>query len=277
MRLERSPSPGASAEMTEVRRRFALPLAGALGLWAAWTVATYLLEGRVLTLLRPEAVGQRVLYVVAANLAIGTVGAGLVLRWLSRRGWVRLARAGFGPRARSAVAVCVGAVLGLVASLARGGPSLDPVVLLNGFAQVLPVSIAEVLVCWAVVGAVSESLLHDRLGAGSAVVAAAVAASLFGAYHYAHSPPFNSHAMVAALAAVGVMTGAFFFISRDVYGTIAFHNLLALRGVVGALERGGQLDAYATPQPALLGMAAAAVALLLLVDRGSRRSVADPR
>jgi hypothetical protein len=73
--------------------------------------------------------------------------------------------------------------------------------------------------------------------------------------------------MVALLTVVGLATSAFFFISRDVYATILFHNFLALFGVVRALAASGELDAFAAVQPPLLMTALAAVAVLALSDR----------
>jgi hypothetical protein len=95
--------------------------------------------------------------------------------------------------------------------------------------------------------------------------AAVVAAVLFGVYHYAHSPPFNTHAMVVLLTSVGLVTGTFFFISRDIYGTVVFHNFLGVFGVLGSLERSGRLETYTVPQLGLLGTAAAAVAVLAAI------------
>jgi hypothetical protein len=240
-------------------------LALALVLYVSWTAATFRLEGRVLTLLRPEAVGARVLYMLVANLAIGIIGSALVLRRLIRADFVAPDRLGVGGGWRSAAAVLVGGVLGFGAYLIQGAPTLDPVVLLNGFSQVLVVSIAEVLVCWAVLGGVLAGVITPRIGWWGSIPAAIAAAVLFGVYHYAHSPPFNTHAMVAVLTVVGLVTGAFFFVSRDVYGTIVFHNFLALFGVLNALEQAGRLSTFAVAQGALIGGAALAVALLIAV------------
>jgi transposase len=92
-------------------------------------------------------------------------------------------------------------------------------VLVNAFAQVLVVSVAEVIVCWALVGAAVESWLrpHTQLAWLPAAIAASV---LFGLYHFAHSPPFDTIPMVSLLTGVGMVTSAFFFLSRDVYATI---------------------------------------------------------
>jgi Na+-transporting NADH:ubiquinone oxidoreductase subunit NqrB len=249
--------------------RPAASLLAALALYAAWTVATWALEGRMRTLLRPEAAFDRALYAVVANLLIGTVGAAWVVRGMVSAGHADRRDAGFGPPARSALAVAAGLGLGFGLYAAQGAPTLDPVVLANAFAQVLVVSIAEVMVCWAVVGSAVLATLRVRgWRRVHAALATAVAASLlFGLYHYAHSPPFDSHSMVALLAAVSLATGLFFFVSRDVYGTVAFHNWLGVFGVAQAMRASGTLDALSAPRVPLLAMGAASVAILVAADR----------
>jgi hypothetical protein len=239
----------------------------ALALFAGWTLATWLLEGRIETFLRPEAAMDRAVYAIIANMLIGIVAAIAAARWLIGRGSLTRIASGFGPSAPSAVRMIIGLSLGLALYVIQGAPSLHPIVLINAFAQVLVVSAAEVLVCWAVVGATIESLLKPRGRLVSLIGAAAMASLLFGAYHFAHSPPFNTVSMVALLTVVGLATSAFFFISRDVYATILFHNFLALFGVVRALAASGELDAFAAVQPPLLMTALAAVAVLALSDR----------
>jgi hypothetical protein len=148
----------------------------------------------------------------------------------------------------------------------RGAPSLDPMVILNAYAQVLVVTVAEVLVCWAVVGSVVESLLRDSRGRWVSVIVAAIIASvLFGVYHFAHSPPFNTVGLVVLLAVIGLVTSVFFFVSKDVYGTIAFHNFLGILGVIQALDASGNLASFERPVIPLLVMAVAAIAVLITV------------
>ena len=65
------------------------------------------------------------------------------------------------------------------------------------------------------------------------------------------------------MSAIGLVTSAFFFVSRDVYGTIAFHNFLGIFGVIGALEASGNLASFERPMIPVLIMAVVAVALLI--------------
>jgi membrane protease YdiL (CAAX protease family) len=66
-----------------------------------------------------------------------------------------------------------------------------------------------------------EALMRRGGRAMSTVLAAVLASILFGVYHFAHSAPFNTVHMVLLLSAVGLVTSAFFFISRDIAGTSA--------------------------------------------------------
>src|SRR5215212_11638266 len=168
----------------------------AFGLYLVWVLATYLLEGRIHTLLRPEAMGARLSYALIANVLIGIGGSALVIRFLSRAGALSAEVAGFRGLGHAAIAVAIGAVLGFGIYALQGAPSWNPVVLINAYSQVLVGSIAEVLVCWAVIGSVSQALLQHRGRWISLILAAIIASEFLGAYHIAHSPPFNTVPMV---------------------------------------------------------------------------------
>jgi hypothetical protein len=162
------------------------------------------------------------------------------------------------------VLLVAAAVLAGLFLIAQDLPTSDPVVLANASAQVLVVSIAEVVVCWALVGAV----LRNALGPGVIVAGTAIAfaAFVFGVYHFAHSAPFNTPPMVLLLSGVGVATGIFFFIGGDVYSTIVLHNAFAIRGVIQALDDSGNLERYTSPQLPLIATAIGAVAVLIIAD-----------
>lgn len=237
----------------------------ALGLYLIWVLVTYLLEGRVHTFQRPEAMGARLLYALVANILIGIGGSALVIRSLSKAGTLSTEQAGFRGLGHAAIAVAVGVALGLGIYALQGAPSLNPVVVLNAYAQVLVVTVAEVLVCWTVVGSLSQSLLQDRGRWVSVILAVIVASVMFGIYHFAHSPPFNTIPLVVFLSVIGLVTSLFFFISRDVYGTIAFHNFLGISGVIGALDASGNHSSFEHPVIPLLVMAVVAIAVLIAV------------
>lgn len=237
----------------------------AFGLWVVWTLATWMFEGRVDTLLRPDAVLDRLLYTGVANILVGIVGSVLLLGQIVRRSRLRKDRMGFGAPVRTLVWLPLGIALGLALYVGLGAPTAHPAVFVNAYAQVLVVSMAEVLVCWAVVaGTLCQSTgLANRL---AIPLAAIVASVLFGLYHFAHSPPFNTVAIVVFLTGIGLLTSVFFFHSRDVYATIAFHNFLGVFGVLQALIAQEKLAAYETLQGPLLATALAALIVLVLAD-----------
>lgn len=234
----------------------------ALGLFLLWTAATYWLEGRIHTLLRPDAALDRLLYALVANLLIGIGGAVLVLRQALRWKVTTLAESGFRSGWRIAAGVLAGTLLGSLFFLRQRPPTLHPMVLINAFAQVLVVTVAEVLVCWAVVGSLTATALRPRGRWIARIAGVLVASALFGIYHFAHSPPFNQPPMVLLLTVVGVLTSLFFFASGEVYGTIVFHNFLGVFGVLQALVAAGRLAAFEQPQIPLLGTAALSLLLL---------------
>jgi hypothetical protein len=226
-------------------------------------VATYLFEDRILTLQRPEATGARLAYALLANVLIGIGGSVLVVRALSIMGAISPRRVGFQGLGHAVLAVVIGAVLGFGLYAIQGPPTFSPVVIMNAYAQVLVVSVAEVLVCWAVVGSVSESLLQGRGRRAATILAGLIASVLFGIYHFAHSPPFNTLSFVVLLMVIGLVTSLFYFILRDVYGTIAFHNFAGIFGVIRALESSGNLASFESPVIPLLVVAVVTVALLV--------------
>jgi hypothetical protein len=245
----------------------------ALVLFGLWTLATYTLEGRIHTLRRPDAAGARFAYALVANILIGIVGAVVVVRaFVQARMPADPSVFGIAPAARIPVTVLAGIVLGVLIFALQRPPTWKPVVLLNGFLQTLVVSMAEVLVCWAVLGAsvrVWSAGLPGRLPAALGLITGALA---FGVYHVAHSPPFNAPRMVLFLSGVGVLTGGFFLASGDIYGTIVFHNFLALRGVSQALAESGRLQSFTRIQLPLVATAAGAVLMLVVSDVSLIRS-----
>lgn len=239
-------------------------VASAIGLFGVWLLATYLLEARLGTFLKPDAT-TRFVYTVVSNVLIGTVGASLVIRALVRRAkFLHVTTYGIATPLRILVLVPVAALVAGLFLIGQKLPTSDPVILANAFAQVLVVSIAEVVVCWALLAAVLRNALGSGyMSAASAVVFPALA---FGVYHFAHSPPFNTPAMVLLLSGVGVVTGIFFFLGGDLYSTVVLHNAFALRGVIQALGESGNLDRYASPQFPLIATGIAAVVVLVIAD-----------
>ncbi|WP_232701827.1 hypothetical protein [Halobacterium wangiae] len=241
----------------------------AVGTYATWTALTWLLEGRIQTLLRPEAVTDRLVYTGAVNILVGTILALLLVREFVASDFVSRSSLGFRSLPRTIVAALIGGALGFTLYALQQPPTTDPVVLMNVFAQVLPVSIAEVIVCWVVVGGSIGALLRHRgsnryIASGSALVLSSL---LFGVYHFAHSPPFNTVEMVGLLTVVSVGTGLIYFVGHSFYGALAFHNFMALIGVVSTLDEAGQIGSYQQPLPPLLGTAFVALVIVVGVER----------
>lgn len=257
-----SPLDAATAALGRLSPRGRVTVAA--GLYLCWTLATWALEGRLLTLQRPTATVDRLVYTGVANVLIGTLVALWIVRAFVASGAVSRARLGLRSARHTLLASGGGAAAGLALYLGQGPPTTDPVVLTNAFAQVLPVSVAEIVVCWILVGGSVEAAVRGLAPAGTARAVALVVASVcFGVYHFAHSPPFNAVETVAVLTVVGLGTGLWFFVGRSAYGALAFHNVLALFGVTSALAEAGRLTAYRDPIVPLL--ATGAVALLLFV------------
>ncbi|WP_411964718.1 type II CAAX prenyl endopeptidase Rce1 family protein [Haloferax sp. YSMS24] len=253
------------ASGTGTPREFVL---AAVGVYVLWVVATFVFEGRIQTLLRPDATLDRLVYAVVANLLVGTLLAMLVVRRIVASGVVTPARIGFRPLVRTIAAVVAAGVVGLALYVVQNPPTTDPVVVANVFAQVVPTSIAEVVVCWVLVGGTVEALLRARgsnryVAIGVAIVTASV---LFGVYHVGHSPPFNTLPQVALLTVVGVVTSLVYFGTRDVYATVVFHTLLALTGVTQSLAAAGRLETFTDLIVPLFAVAFVAVAVFVAAD-----------
>jgi len=239
-------------------------LRDALLVYAAWTAATYLLEGLPGTLVRPEAVGLRLAYALVAGLGLGILLPLWRLRALVRAGAASPEDLGFGSARRAVQGVAIAAVAGCALFAINFDPPAPAVAVLNAFAQVWVVSVAEVLVCWGLVGSAVALALRARGRTAAAIGGALVASALFGLYHFAHSPPFNSWAMVGFLSGIGLATSAWWFISRDAYGTAIFHNFFAVTGVLAALRAAGLVPEHPAPETPLFGMAAVATIALVV-------------
>lgn len=130
--------------------------------------------------------------------------------------------------------------------------------------QVLPVSIAEVMVCWGLIGSSFESLAKNRNKRRivSSVIGGAIAASvLFGVYHYAHSPPFNQTSMVLFLMLPSIATAVTYFLGRDIYAAVIVQNFM---GIVGLLAGLLNLEGYRQPMVPIYVLSAASVAALII-------------
>lgn len=209
------------------------------GVYIIWVLATYLLEGRVNLLQRGDSI-ERALYAVIANMVIGIGLSAWLFRRVVRSGVADAEALGFRTARRTLIAVVVAAILGFAFFLLQRPVSTNAIVVLNVFTQVWPTSVAEVLVCWAVVGAVAEGSLRSRgyHRTAAIVLAVLVADLLFGVYHFAHSAPFNQPRVVVFLMLPGLATSLVYFLGRDIYATAVFHNFLGIFGVMRSIDLG---------------------------------------
>lgn len=128
--------------------------------------------------------------------------------------FVTAKQVGFQPSVRRLIVVAVIAgLIGFTLFTIQKPVSLNPIVILNVFSQTLPTSIAELVVCWAVVGTVLESTFRCKSDKIISIILAGLASTiLFGIYHFAHSPPFNQPYMILFLMFPGAVTSIIYFV-----------------------------------------------------------------
>jgi hypothetical protein len=228
----------------EVSSRNPLKLiAIALSIYIIWVAATYLLEGRIHLFQKVDPIG-RMTYVVIANIAIGTVLSAIAIRYLLKAQLVKPEQLGLNKsRIRTAA---------VIASAAAGGLALF-----------LPVSIAEVMVCWALIGSSFESIAknNNKRKIISVIVGAIAASVLFGVYHYAHSPPFNQTSIVLFLMLPSIATAFTYFLGRDIYAAVIVQNFMGIFGVIANLPA---LEPFRQPMVLIYVLSAVSVAVLVI-------------
>jgi hypothetical protein len=225
-----------------------------ISVYLIWVFATYMLEGRVNLLQRVDPIG-RMEYAVIANILIGTVFGFIMLKPSLKSRFVTQKQLGFQSPRRIIILVAAAASVGFILFFTGNPASFNPVVITNAFSQTLPTSIAEVVICWIVVGTAFEALVKRTKKSNdndvakvsripsirtasvlAILVGAAVSIVLFGIYHFMHSSPFNQPTMVLFLMIPAILTSMFYFVGREIYSTITIHNFLALIGVMGSID-----------------------------------------
>jgi Type II CAAX prenyl endopeptidase Rce1-like len=96
----------------------------------------------------------------------------------------------------------------------------------------------------------------------SVILAASVSTVVFGIYHFAHSPPFNQPNIVLFLMYTGILTSIVYFIGRDIYATIVFHNFQALFGIMNNVN----IDSLLHPIYSVVVVAIVSIVILVLSD-----------
>ena len=240
----------------------------AITVYLVWTFATYFFEGRINLLHRDDPLG-RFEYSVIVNMIIGTVIAILAIKpFIISSDQLSLSQIGFRSVKNTVVLVAIAGAIGFLLFVIQGPASLNPIVISNVFSQTLPTSIAEVVVCWAVIGASMESFSKNKFGKKlSVMVGISFSTVLFGVYHFAHSEPFNQVNMVMILMLPGLLTSIVYFVGRNIYATIIFHNFQALFGVVASVE----IEHMLQIQFPVVLLAVTSVLVLIIMDRFIRQ------
>jgi len=114
---------------------------------------------------------------------------------------------------------------------------------MNVYAQVLTVSIAEIIVCWGVIGVSFEAVTRTKGRVVSMLIGNSIADYYFGII-FRSQPPFNQIGMVLFLMSSVVYKLIYFM--GGTLRTIVFHIFLSM-GVHQALEKSGHLSAYNQP------------------------------
>jgi hypothetical protein len=251
----------------EVSSRHALKLiAIALSIYIIWVIATFILEGRIHLFQKVDPIG-RMTYVVIANIAIGIILSAIAIRYLLKARFLKPEQLGLSKsRLRTAAIIVSAAVGGLALFMLQNPRTLEPLVVFNVFMQVLPVSIAEVMVCWALIGASFESLTRNNNNnkgriVSSVMVGAVSASVLFGVYHYAHSPPFNQTNVILFLMLPSIATAVTFFLGRDIYAAVLAQNFMGIVGVMSGLPN---LEVYRQPMVPIYALSAISIAALVI-------------
>lgn len=203
-------------------------------------------------------------YVVIANIAVGTVLSAIAIRYLLKAQLVKPKQLGLSKSRLRTVAIIASAAGGGLALFILQNPrTTEPIVVFNAFMQVLPVSIAEVIVCWALIGSSFESLAtKNNKGRIISVLVGAIAASvLFGVYHYAHSPPFNQTSIVLFLMLPSIATAVAYFFGRSIYAAVIVQNFMGIVGVLAGLPN---LEEYRQPMVPIYVLSAASIAALVI-------------
>lgn len=242
---------------------FHITISSVVAVYVLWVLLTYRLEGRPRTLQRPHATRGRLLYTLIANILVGIVFSGWLLRSLVREQTVPPAAAGFSTPSHILTMSAIGFLLGVVFLILQRPRIKHPMALINIYIQTWTVSVAEILICWVLIGSYAEALFSTRILPVAMLPAAVLSSILFGLYHYAHSPPFNTPEMVMRLTGIGLITSLFFFLSRDVYATIIFHNFFATFGVLRSFQTPDHVDTFRRFKPVPAGLAVLALGLVI--------------
>ena len=214
--------------MGTVERGFFAPVSAA-AIYVLWVALTWTLEGRTHLLLRDDPIG-RAAYAIVANVAFGIALGMLAARTLGLRTHGRR------PTERTYAAAIATFILVALVAVRMG----DAFLLTNAAMNILPTALAEIVVCWVLVGGVAQKLTGSRW---AAIAAADV---FFAAYHVAHSPPFDTLPMILFLLVPGFAIGIFVFVVRSLTLAVVAQTAFAIVGLAQNVDMSPFVDVRAS-------------------------------
>ncbi len=201
------------------------------------------------------------LYWLAVDLVSGTMLPALVLLNLRKRGVIDTRKWGYSflPIDIVKIFVALAASVAIAAFAISGStPKVDRLVRL--FVWLVGASLAEVMVFLGIVYNVAENFGRLALPQSSAMaVAAIIASSAFGLFHFSYSQPWNSWPVAFELPLVWLAVTAVFLITHSLWAAAVFNNVMAVIGFV--LNRVTEFD----ERPLWLGLTLAVISILTLL------------
>jgi len=188
-------------------------------LFIVWILETYLLEGSadLFVHFQPPLF---ILYTVFANIVVGIFIPVICFRSAFLSGAVNMFQAGFRSLRRTVSACALTAIFGYLYLITFTPAGADRFVPVNAIAFIIPPAVAEVMICWVLIGTHLQAYMRKGSAAISISLGVVVTAVLFGISFAAHSPPLNRPDVIVLLCVIGAGAALFFFAVRDVYATV---------------------------------------------------------
>jgi len=227
-------------------------------LYIVWMLETYLLEGSVGLFMHFQPL-LFLVYTVFANSIVGTIIPVMCLRSAFLSGAVNMFQVGFRSLRRTVLASGLTALSGYLCLVTFTPFGTHRIALFNAFAFIIPVAVAEVMICWVLIGTHVQAYIRNGSAAVSIILGVVTTAFLFGISFTAHSPPLNQPGVLLLLCVIGAGTALFFFAVRDVYTSVIF---VACATLPVMLQR---VDPVVTSEfiPSVYGAAALSLACLI--------------
>jgi len=231
-------------------------------IYVVWVLDTYLLEGSLQVFSRYQPT-PLILYTVVANLFLG-IGAPIIcLRSAFLSGAVNMFQIGFRNVRRTIPAVAITALAGYLLIVTFTPYGSQRISLAATVALMLPVAVAEVMVCWVFVGTHLQAYLRSSGAAVSIATGVLVTGTIFALSFAAHSPAPGDFSALLPFFLAGIGSALFFFAVRDVYASAIFVALVL------AVVMQGRLDPAYTGQilPVVAGCAVLSILTLAACQR----------